>query len=30
MPAPLIAYAHVGKTFDGGRGAERVVAVDDV
>jgi len=30
MPAPVIAYAHVGKTFDGGRGAERVVAVDDV
>ena len=31
MPAapPLIAYAHVGKIFDG-RGAERVVAVDDV
>ena len=28
--APLIAYAHVGKSFDGGRGAERVVAVDDV
>ena len=25
--APLIAYAHVGKSFDG-RGAERVVAVD--
>ena len=30
MSSPLIAYAHVGKTFDGGRGAERVVAVDDV
>jgi osmoprotectant transport system ATP-binding protein len=31
MPAPpLIAYARVGKTFDGGRGAARVVAVDDV
>src|SRR5258705_6301542 len=31
MPtAPLIAYAHVAKTFDGGRGAGRVVAVDDV
>jgi osmoprotectant transport system ATP-binding protein len=31
MPtAPLIAYAHVGKSFDGGRGAGRVVAVDDV
>jgi osmoprotectant transport system ATP-binding protein len=29
MPAPLISYAHVAKTFDGGRGA-RVVAVDDV
>ena len=30
MPATsLISYAHVGKTFDGGRGA-RVVAVDDV
>src|SRR5258705_9031569 len=28
--APLIAYAHVGKSFDGGRGAERVKAVDDV
>src|SRR3954451_15222526 len=26
MNAPLISYAHVGKTFDGGR----VVAVDDV
>jgi len=31
MPSPpLIAYAHVGKSFDGGRGAERVKAVDDV
>ena len=31
MPAPpLIAFAHVGKSFDGGRGAERVQAVDDV
>ena len=31
MPAaPLIAYAHVGKSFDDGRGGERVVAVDDV
>jgi osmoprotectant transport system ATP-binding protein len=29
MP-PLIAYAHVGKSFDSGRGAGRVVAVDDV
>ena len=28
--APLIAYAHVAKTFDGGRGAERVKAVDGV
>jgi osmoprotectant transport system ATP-binding protein len=28
--APLIAYAHVGKSFDGGRGFGRVVAVDDV
>ena len=28
--APLIAYAHVGKSFDGGRGAGPVVAVDDV
>ena len=28
--SPLISYAHVGKTFDGGRGAERVVAVADV
>jgi osmoprotectant transport system ATP-binding protein len=30
MPTPLIAYAHVGKSFDGGRGAGLVVAVDDV
>jgi osmoprotectant transport system ATP-binding protein len=30
MPTPLIAYAHVGKSFDGGQGAARVVAVDDV
>src|SRR5713226_4591896 len=31
MPtAPLIAYAHVGKSFGGGRGAGPVVAVDDV
>src|SRR3954469_13134636 len=31
MPTPpLISYTHVAKTFDGGRGAERVVAVDDV
>ena len=30
MPAPpLISYAHVGKSF-GGRGAARVVAIDDV
>src|SRR5471030_2586484 len=28
-PTPLIAYAHVGKSFDGGRGAEAVLAVDD-
>ncbi len=27
---PLIAFAHVGKSFDGGRGAERVPAVNDV
>ena len=27
---PLIAYAQVGKSFGGGRGAERVLAVDDV
>jgi osmoprotectant transport system ATP-binding protein len=31
MPPPaLIAFNHVGKSFDGGRGAERVLAVDDV
>src|ERR1700682_4921763 len=31
MPTtPLIAYTHVGKTFDGGPGAARVRAVDDV
>src|ERR1700684_586646 len=31
MPAPpLIAFAHVGKSFDGGRGAKPVWAVDDV
>jgi osmoprotectant transport system ATP-binding protein len=31
MPAtPMIAYAHVAKSFDGGNGAERVFAVDDV
>ena len=31
MPTtPMIAYAHVGKSFDGGHGTERVVAVDDV
>src|SRR5260221_5158811 len=31
MPnTPLISYAHVAKGFDGGRGAGRVVAVDDV
>src|SRR6201747_1073675 len=31
MPTPpLIAFAHVGKSFDGGRGAEGVKAVDDV
>ena len=31
MPTtPLIAFAHVAKSFDGGRGAERVRAVDDV
>jgi osmoprotectant transport system ATP-binding protein len=28
--APLIAFAHAGKRFDGGRGREPVVAVDDV
>src|ERR1700678_2991 len=27
---PLIAYAQVGKSFGGGRGAERVLAVDAV
>jgi len=27
---PLIAFAHVGKSFDGGRGATPVVAVNDV
>src|SRR5882757_1534639 len=27
---PLIAYAHVGKSFAGGRGAKPVLAVDDV
>jgi len=27
---PLIAFAHVGKSFDGGRGAKPVLAVDDV
>ena len=30
MPTPLIAYAHVGKSFDGGRGAGPVVAVNDL
>jgi osmoprotectant transport system ATP-binding protein len=31
MPTlPLIAFAHVAKSFDGGKGAERVLAVDDV
>src|SRR5260370_14525608 len=30
QPPPLIAFAHVGKSFDGGGGAERVQAVDDV
>jgi osmoprotectant transport system ATP-binding protein len=29
-PTPLIAFAHVGKSFDGGRGAKPVVAVSDV
>ncbi len=29
-PAPLIAYSHVGKRFDGGPDRARVVAVDDV
>jgi osmoprotectant transport system ATP-binding protein len=27
---PLIAFAHVGKSFGGGRGAKPVIAVDDV
>src|ERR1700761_572389 len=27
---PLIAFDHVGKSFDGGRDGERVLAVDDV
>jgi osmoprotectant transport system ATP-binding protein len=31
MPTPpLIAFAHVGKSFGGGRGAKSVLAVDDV
>ena len=31
MPTPpLIAFAHVGKSFDGGRDAQRILAVDDV
>ena len=30
MQKPLIAFAHVGKSFAGGRGAEPVKAVDDV
>jgi osmoprotectant transport system ATP-binding protein len=31
MPTPpLIAFAHVGKSFDGGHGAKPVLAVDDV
>jgi osmoprotectant transport system ATP-binding protein len=31
MPdTPMIAYAHVGKSFNGGHGGERVVAVEDV
>ncbi|MFZ2155083.1 MAG: ATP-binding cassette domain-containing protein [Bradyrhizobium sp.] len=29
-PPPLIAFAHVGKSFAGGRGAQPVRAVDDV
>jgi osmoprotectant transport system ATP-binding protein len=29
-PTPLIAFAHVSKSFDGGRGAKPVVAVSDV
>ena len=27
---PLIAFTHVGKSFDGGRGAKPVLAVNDV
>src|SRR3990170_3694855 len=27
---PLIAFAHVGKSFDGGRNGDRVLAVNDV
>ena len=30
MQTPLIAFAHVGKSFAGGRGAQPVRAVDDV
>ncbi len=30
MKTPQIAFAHARKSFDGGRGAERVLAVDDV
>src|SRR5450756_1166015 len=30
QPTPLIAFAHVGKSFDGGRGAKPVLAVNDV
>jgi osmoprotectant transport system ATP-binding protein len=30
MPPALIAYDHVGKSFGGARGTDRVVAVDDV
>jgi osmoprotectant transport system ATP-binding protein len=31
MPSPpLIAFAHAGKSFDGGRDAGRILAVDDV
>jgi osmoprotectant transport system ATP-binding protein len=31
MPSPpLIAFAHVGKSFNGGHGAERILAVNDV
>src|SRR3984885_11339658 len=29
-PTPLIAFAHVAKSFDGGRGARPVLAVNDV